>query len=197
MAKTSLNPKEFKQIQTELSKNLTTFKGLHAAGEQNDVRISRANTLNRMSKIVDKVAEMGDPQLIIDTERQCERFYLASFAQTDQKKQSSMKALQAMQDVKRALAAPMNPEQYKADMRENLGDENMGQPLIPKDTAHLFVKSQMQRLSQAPGQMATRQEELFFRTRKEALKTMLKLHERNCAKALGLDSGKNRGDIER
>lgn len=197
MAKTSSKVEEFEQVQAKISKNLTAFETLHAAGERSHARIARANTLNIISKMVDKVAENGDPQQILETERQCEQFYLAVFAQTDQKKQSSMKALQTIQDVKRAIDAPLNAEQYKADMRENLGAQNMGQQLVPKDTAHLFVKSQLQRLSQAPGQMATRQEEWFFRTRKEALRTMLKLHEKNCAQALGIVSEKDREGLER
>jgi hypothetical protein len=81
----------------------------------------------------------------------------------------------------------MNPERYKADMRENLGSANMETlTLIPQDTAHLFVKSQVQRLTKAPGQMATPPEKGYFRARKEALKTMLKLHEKNCENALGV-----------
>ena len=187
MAKTSLKSKKFTKLEDSLLQDFVWFKDQHDRGEQNHLRIARGGTLKRLSRIIGRVAAMGDPQLILDAERHCERFYLASFAVTTQEKQASMKALQTMQDVKRTLAAPMNPEQYKTDMRENLGSANMDtRTLIPQDTTHLFVRSQAQRLIKAHGQMATPPERDYFRARKEALQAMLKLHEKNCQKALDL-----------
>lgn len=77
MAKTSLSSKEFNRIQANIVKELVGFQWQHEAGENNRLRISRGNTLNRISRIVEKVAEVGDARQILALERHCEQSYLA------------------------------------------------------------------------------------------------------------------------
>jgi hypothetical protein len=185
MAKTSSNTDKFEQLQTLLAKELLTFKGQHDAAEESKFHIARGNTLNRISKLVRQVHALHDPVLILDMERHCEQFDLEYFASTPARKKSSIQTLQAIQGVKNALAAPSNPEQYRADLLYNIGAQNMDKVTqAPPDGVHIFVKSQTQKLQKAPGRMAGPPEESYFRTRREALQTALKLHEENCEKAL-------------
>jgi len=185
MAKNSSSTDKFIKFENSLLAELTTFKDQHDRGEENHLRVARGNTLLRLAKIVNKVTVMGDPQLILDAERHCEQFDLEYFASTSVKKQSCIQTLQAIQGVKTALAAPLNPQRYRADLSFNVGVRNIDKVTeAPRDGVHIFVKSQAQKLAKAPGRMATQQEERYFRARREALKTALKLHETNCQKAL-------------
>jgi len=130
---------------------------------------------------------MGNPQLILAVEKHCEQFDLESFSETTAKRQSSIQTLQAIQGVKIALASPLAPEQYRADLSFNVGERNLDKVIeAPRDGTHIFVKSQVQKLAKAPGRMATPSEERYFRMRREALKVMLKLHEKNYESAVGI-----------
>ena len=196
--KTSSSTEKFDHLQTLLAKELLTFKGQHDAGEQNRLRVARGSTLNRISKLVRQVRALDDPELILDMERHCEQFDLEYFSGNSGKKQSSIQTLQALQGVRTALAAPSNPEQYKADLIYNVGAQNMDKiTQAPPDGVHIFVKSQAQKLAKAPGKMATPPEEDYFRARREGLQAALKLHEKNCEKALGIIRKEDEQDIER
>lgn len=198
MAKTLLSSEEFERQEYKLLRELNRFQQFHLAGEKTSPRIIRGTTLNRMSKIIAKVAAMGDPRLILDVERHCEQFYLASFAETNQEKQSSIQALQTLSRLKNTLAGPLDPEGYKAALIDSVGAHNMDKVTsIPRDDFHLFVKSQNQKLGKAPGQMATPPERGYFRARKEALKVALKLHEKNCENALDIVRDTPGKDLER
>lgn len=189
MAKTFSNTEVFERIQTALAKRLLIFKDQHEAGEQNRLRVARGHTLNRISKLIRQVQELNDPMLIVNMERHCEQFDLEYFATTPTRKQSSIQTLQAIQGVKTALSAPLDPEQYKRDLIYNVGAQNMDKVTqAPPDGVHIFVKSQTQKLRTAPGKMATPPEEDYFRARRESLQVLLKLHEKNCENALGLES---------
>ncbi len=190
MAKNSLKNDEYR-LENALLRELTWFNGQHNRGEQSQIRIARGNTLNRLSQILGKVADLERPDLILRTERFCEQFYLEHFAKTPKEIESSQKALQSMSSVLRALEAPLMPEEYKREMKENLGTVNMGRlTKAPQDIVHTFMRSQRQRLNQAAGQMATPPEKFYFQTRRDALQVALKIHERNCEKALGLSKEK-------
>ncbi len=175
------------QLYIKLSRELMRLDGQHTAGEQTRIRIARGNTLNRISSLVDQTAEMNRPDLILRLERICEQFYLEHFAESKKEIEGSQKALQSMHSVKLALQAPLDPEQYKEDMKESLGAVNMSRVnKAPQDIVHTFIRSQRQRLIQAAGQMATPPEKGYFQARKDALQVALKLHEKNCEQALGL-----------
>jgi len=189
MAKTSLSSKEFNRIQANIVKELVGFQWQHEAGENNRLRISRGNTLNRISRIVEKVAEVGDARQILALERHCEQSYLAFFANTADRRQGSIRALQTISRLGDTLTLPLDPERYKQNLALSVGAHNMDKvPAVPEDEFHIFVRSQSQRLSRAVGQFATPPEEWYFRARSAALKAALKSHERECANALGLES---------
>lgn len=178
------------QMQLQLTKELTSFYEQHNAGEQSKLRIARGETLDRISKIIRNVATQDDPWQILTAERHCEQFFLTFFADSSKARQASIQALQTISSLRSTIAAPLNPEQYKKNLIESVGAQNMDKlPAIPRDDFHLFVKSQVQRLAKAPGQMAVPPEKLYFDTRKEALQTALKLHEKNCERALGIQRG--------
>ena len=196
--KTSSSIESNDRLQAELTKQLTWFKGQDDASEQSKLRVARGNTLNRIAKIIRQVADQGDPWQILSVERHCEQFSLASFADTVKDQQASIQALQTISRLQSTIAAPLTPVQYKNNLIESVGAQNMDKlPTIPKDDFHLFVRSQVQRLAKAPGQMATPPEEDYFRTRKEALYIALKLHEKNCEKALGMIRSEDEQEIER
>lgn len=183
--KTSLK-NDLARIQFRLTQELTSFREQHAAGEQNRLRIARGNTLNRISKIIRQVAAMGDPWQILAVESHCEQFYLDFFAKTTQAIQASIQSLRTISRLRDTLTAPFDPERYKNNLRKSIGAQNMDKlPPVPRDDFHLFVRSQVQRLTKAPGQLATPPEAEYFYARKEALQTALKLHEKNCEQALG------------
>lgn len=193
MAKTSSEDKNFRSLQAGLLKRLTTYKALHDLGEKTDERLARGNTLNQMSKSIRKVAAMERPDLILNFERHCEQFDLEYFATTQAEKDSRISSLQMIGNVIDVVKIPANPEKYRAGLIENLGERNMDKFVsAPQDTMHVFVKSQTQKLTKAPGRMATPPEQGYFMARKEALKVALKAHEKNCEKALGMES-KNSG----
>lgn len=196
--KTFLKNEEFIRLENSLLKKLTVFQDQHSKAEQNRFRVARGNTLNRISKLIRQVRALDDPALIVDMERHCEQFDLEYFADTPAQKQSSIQTLQAIQGVKFALAAPLNPEQYKSDLIYNVGTQNMDKVTqAPPDGVHIFVKSQSQKLGKASGKMATPSEVGYFRARKEALQTALRLHEKNCETALGISRARNRSGLER
>ena len=196
--KTSSENDQLARIQFRLTQELTSFHEQHEAGEQNRLRIARGNTLNRIAKIIRQVAAMGDPWQILAVERHCEQFHLVSFAKTTQAVQASIQSLQTISRLRDTVTDPLDPERYKNNLRESVGAQNMDKlPSVPKDNFHLFVKSQVQRLTKAPGQLATSPEEGYFRARKEALQTALKLHEKNCEKALGISHTRNGSELER
>ena len=198
MAKNSLSSKEFNRIQSDIVKQLVWFNDQHRSGETNKIRISRGNTLNRISKIVEKVAEVGDARQILALERHCEQSYLAFFANTADRRQGSIRALQTISRLGDTLTLPLDPERYKQNLALSVGTHNMDKvPAVPEDDFHIFVRSQSQRLSRAVGQFATPPEERYFRARSAALKAALKFHERECENALGIssrDAGRERGD---
>lgn len=188
----------FEKSQETLTRELTRFQQQHEAGEQNRFCVARGNTLNRISKLIRQVRALDDPALIVDMERHCEQFDLEYFAGTPAQKQSSIQTLQTIQSVKFALAAPLNPEQYKKDLIYNVGTQNMDKVTqAPPDGVHIFVKSQAQKLGKAPGKMATPPEEDYFRARRESLQALLRLHEKNCEKALGISRDSSRQSFER
>ena len=198
MAKTSSKSEVFITLENNLLRGLSRFKGQDDASEQSKLRVARGNTLNRISKIIQQVAGQGYPWQILAVERHCEQFFLASFADSIKAQQASIQALQTISRLQSTIAAPLSPEQYRNNLLESVGAQNMDKlPAIPKDDFHLFVRSQAQRLAKAPGQMATPPEEWYFRTRKEALYTALKLHEKNCENALGIIRSEDEQDIER
>ena len=198
MAKTSSSTDTFEQIQAALAKRLLIFKDQHDKAEQNRLRVARGNTLNRVSKLIRQVQALNDPTLIVDMDRHCEQFDLEYFACTPTQKQSSIQTLQAIQGVRTALAAPSNPEQYRADLIYNVGAQNMDKVTqAPPDGVHIFVKSQSQKLAKAPGKMATPPEQGYYCARREALRTALQLHEKNCEKSLGIVRIQYGQDIER
>lgn len=198
MAKTFSNSSQLNRIQFRLTQELTSFHAQHAAGEQTRLRVARGNTLNRISKLIRQAASLGDPWQILAVERHCEQFHLVSFARTTQAVQASIQSLQTISRLQATVTAPLDPERYKSNLRESVGAQNMDKlPPVPRDDFHLFVKSQVQRLNKAPGQLATPPEEGYFRARKEALQTALKLHEKNCENALGISRPRNRSGLER
>ncbi len=179
------------RLRISLSKELIRFNNQHNAGEQTRIRIARGSTLNRISRIITQTTERGNAKDILDVERACEQLYLEHFATTPKEIESSQKTLQSMQSVKIALQSPLNPQQYKKDMRENLGRVNMSRiTKAPQDIVHTFMRSQRQRLNKAAGQMASPPEKLYFQTRRDALHVALKIHEKNCKEALGLSRKK-------
>lgn len=180
--KTSLK-NDLARIQFRLTQELTSFREQHAAGEQNRLRIARGNTLNRISKIIRQVAAMGDPWQILAVESHCEQFYLDFFAKTTQAIQASIQSLRTISRLRDTLTAPFDPERYKNNLRKSIGAQNMDKlPPVPRDDFHLFVRSQVQRLTKAPGQLATPPEAEYFYARKEALQTALKFTRRTASK---------------
>jgi len=185
MVKNSSKNNVFNKLQNGIAREIQGVGLLYALANNTKEQIAFGAALDRMSRIIDRVAAMDDPQLILNIERHCEQFYLASFAETSQEKQSSIQALQTLTRLKTTLAAPLDPKTYKVALVDSVGAHNIGKVTgIPKDDFHLFVKSQNQRLGKVPGQMAIPPERAYFRARKEALKAALKLHEKNCQKAL-------------
>lgn len=189
MAKILSKNRDFNQLERSIIRDLNRLRIQHEAGEQNRLRIARGNTLNRISNIVEKVVVLDNPRQILAIERHCEQLYLAFFANTADKRQASIRALQTISRLGDTLALPLDPDRYKENLALSVGANNMDKvPAVPEDDFHIFVRSQTQRLSRAVGQFATPPEERYFRARSAALKAALKSHERECANALGLES---------
>lgn len=186
MAQTSSENKDFRNLQSELLKELTSYKTLYDLGEKTQERLSRGVVLTKMSTIIRNVTAMAQPELIMAIERHCEQFDLEYFAVTQAEKDSRISSLRMIRSVQEALGAPFNPKQYWTGIIEDLGERNMDKFVsVPQDAVHLFVKSQTQKLTKAPGRMATTEERDYFQTRKEALKMALKVHAKNCEYSLG------------
>ncbi len=140
-----------------------------------------------------------EPKNILAIERVCEKNFYENHAQTKAERKMSSKILQLIDDATDKIdAVRHNPEKYRERMKESLGEEEFAKLTKPPlDVVHSLVSSQCRILAKAKGQQnLSPPKQAYYETRREALQEVLKIHQRNCAKALGLEKGVEQ-EIER
>ncbi len=141
-----------------------------------------------ISDDIQKAIKHKDPYKILRIEQMNEKDYMDNYARTDAEDSSSQKILNLIDDAKKAIEiAEKYPEQYKENLKRSLGIEKVSKlKKSPPDVVHTLFKVQLGRLYSPKGRRVTTSERRYYQVRRKALQEVLKIHKKNCDKALGV-----------